>query len=116
MIVTGFLGYVPIMLNQEKEKPPTQGVGVQGFKADVYACDEEKILWQELVHIPKFQRFALEVSLGKYGHVGNVMEWIVGFVQDSIRSDGEKEFFNSYVTWHDAKGYWKNETVYGELI
>ena len=98
------------------QKPPTQSVGVAGFKADLYASDIKKIDWHILIHLPKFQMYAVEVAGIKYGQVGNVMEWIMGYVQDRIRSYGEQNFFDEYVKWHDQKGYWKNETIYGELI
>lgn len=101
---------------KEKRKPPTQGVGVQGFKADVYAADEVRIRWHELIHIPKFQMYALEMTGNSYGTCGNVMEWIMGYIQDRVRVVGELNFFDEYTNWHDKKGYWKNEDVYGSLL
>lgn len=101
---------------ENKPKPPTQGVGVSGFKSDVYANDEVKIRWHDLIHIPKFQMYALETSGGAYGNCGNVMEWIMGFIQDKVRSHNELDFFNDYVKWHDLKNYWPKEDVYGTLI
>ena len=97
------------------KKPPTQSVGVAGFKADLYASDIKKIDWYLLIHLPKFQMYAIEVAGIKYGHVGNVMEWIMGYVQDRIRCYGEQNFFDEYANWHDEKGYWVNEDVYGQL-
>ena len=41
-------------------KPPTQSVGVVGFKADLYGCDEKPIEWHLLVHLPKFQMYAVQ--------------------------------------------------------
>lgn len=99
-----------------KVKPPTQSVGVAGFNADLYASDIKKIDWHILIHLPKFQMYAVQMTGGSYGNCGNAMEWIMGYVQDRIRSYGEQNFFDEYVNWHDQKGYWKNETVYGELI
>ena len=75
----------------------------------------QKIDWHVLIHLPKFQMYAVEVA-GSYGHCGNVMEWLMGYVQDRIRSYGEQNFFDEYANWHDQKGYWKQETPYGELI
>lgn len=97
------------------KKPPTQGIGVQGFKADLYATDEKPIRWDILIHLPKFQMFAVEVAGSGYGDHTNVMEWIMGFVQDKCYQD-EQAFFGSYTRWHDQKGYWKNEDVYGQPI
>ena len=58
-------------------KPPTQSVGVAGFKADLYASDIKKIDWHILIHLPKFQMYAVEVAGRQYGQCGNVMEWIM---------------------------------------
>lgn len=125
--MSGIVGYTPIMLKQmedirlmveknKTEKPPSQGVGVQGFKADLYANNEVKIKWETLIHLPKFQMYVLETSGGLYGTHSNVMEWIKGCVQDLIGSNGEKKVFEQYGEWHNKKDYWNNETVYGELL
>ena len=98
------------------QKPPTQSVGVAGFKADLYASDIKKIDWHILIHLPKFQMYAVEVAGIEYGHVGNVMEWIVGWMQDYIQSNGEQQLFDAYSKWHNEKGYWKQEDYYGNLI
>lgn len=95
-----------------KVKPPTQSVGVSGFKADLYANDEQFVDWQKLIHLPKFQMFCVEHSRRS---VDNVMQWIMGFVQDQCYQN-EQVFFDNYVQWHNQKGYWKNEDVYGQLI
>lgn len=101
---------------ENNPKPPAQAVGVAGFKADLYASDIKKIDWHILIHLPKFQMYAVQMTGGSYGNCGNVMEWIMGYVQDRIQSYGERNFYDEYVKWHDAKGYWKNENVYGELV
>lgn len=98
---------------EKNQKPPTQGVGVQGFKADQYASDEVKIDWAILIHVPKYQMFVVEKS--SLSHE-NIMEWVDGYTKDCIRGNGDQDFYNSYVQWHDQKGYWKNEDPYGVLI
>ncbi|WP_334069755.1 hypothetical protein [Acinetobacter colistiniresistens] len=94
------------------KKPPTQGVGVQGFKADVYAADEVKIDWHALLPIPKFQAYCVELS--KLSH-GEVDYWLGDFVAKKV-NEGEMAFFDAYCKWHDEKGYWKQEDYYGVLI
>ncbi|MCX0345416.1 hypothetical protein NVV27_06645 [Acinetobacter radioresistens] len=94
------------------EKPPTQGVGVKGFKADIYAVDEEKIDWSLLMKLPKFQMYCVELSRR---HHGEVELWIGGFVKDKLM-EGERVFFDQYCTWHDQKGYWKQEDYFGNLL
>lgn len=97
-------------------KPPTQSVGVAGFKADLYASDIKKIDWHILIHLPKFQMYVVQMSGGSYGTHGNIMEWIKGYIQDRIQSYGEQNLFDEYVNWHDEKGYWKNEDYFGNLL
>ncbi len=99
------------------QKPPTQSVGVVGFKADLYASDEvktqENINWQRIIALPKFQQFAIERSGQSYA---TVMQWIGDYVYAQINALGQDGFFRLYEIWHDEKGYWKNETPDGELI
>ena len=58
----------------ENQKPPTQGVGVIGFKADVYAVDEVKIDWPLLMTLPKFQMYCVELSRRNHGE-GRALDW-----------------------------------------
>lgn len=94
------------------EKPPTQGVGVMGIDDSAFGSDTHGIRWEVLIHIPKFQAFCIEKSKLSYE---NVMDWIVDFVTNELNKDAAN-FFKEYKDWHDDKGYWRNETVYGELI
>ena len=55
------------------QKPPTQSVGVAGFKADLYASDIKKIDWHLLIHLPKFQIYAVQMTGGSYGNCS--MSW-----------------------------------------
>lgn len=93
-------------------KPPTQGVGVIGINDSAFGLDTSGVRWEALIHIPKFQAFCIERSGLSYE---NVMDWIVDFCVAELSKDASI-FFEEYKKWHDAKGYWKNETIYGELI
>lgn len=93
-------------------KPPTQGVGVTGINDSAFGSDTSGVRWEALIHIPKFQAFCIERSGLSYE---NVMDWIVEFAVGELEKDN-CQFFKDYKEWHDAKGYWKNETIYGELI
>jgi hypothetical protein len=93
-------------------KPPTQGVGVIGINDSAFGSDTSGVRWEALIHIPKFQAFCIERSGLSYE---NVMDWIVDFCVAELSKDASI-FFEEYKKWHDAKGYWKNETIYGELI
>ena len=102
----GFEDLVPV------KKPPTQGVGVIGINDSAFGSDTSGVRWEALIHIPKFQAFCIERSGLSYE---NVMDWIVDFCVAELNKDASI-FFEEYKKWHDAKGYWKNETIYGELI
>ena len=102
----------PKRVKPTKIKPPTQGVGVMGINDSAFGADTHGIRWEALIHIPKFQAFCIEKSKLSYE---NVMDWIVDFCLAELNNDAAV-FFKEYKDWHDAKGYWKNETVYGELI
>ena len=98
------------------EKPPTLTIGVEGIEAKpmgVIGNMEFKHDWQRLSQIPKFQTFAFEQCKKPYDVIE---EWIVPFILDHINASGEQYLFDSYVEWHDQKGYWKNEDSYGNLI
>ena len=103
------------MEDVKPSKPATQGVGVNGISSEQFGNDEG-VRWYILVHLPKFQMYAVEVAGIKYGHIGNVMEWITGWMQDCINSNGEKWLFDAYSKWHDDKGYWTQEDVYGNIL
>lgn len=94
------------------KKPQTQGIGVQGFNADLYASDEKPIRWDILIQLPKFQMFCVEQSKMPYD---NVMDWIGSLVQHECSRMNPDNFLDQYVKWHDEKGYWVNEDVFGNL-
>lgn len=98
--------------NQNKTKPPTQGVGVIGINDSAFGSDTSGVRWEALIHIPKFQAFCIEKSKLSYE---NVMDWIIDFCLTELNKDASI-FLKEYQDWHDAKGYWKNETIYGELL
>lgn len=103
-----------IASEQIVEKPAPMVIGASGFQGDVYGNNpnEERIDWNRLAAFPPFQMFACE----KTGNATDSIEfWILGFIHESVTKQGEKPTFNAYCTWHDNKGYWKNETVYGDL-
>ena len=96
------------------EKPAPMVIGASGFQGDVYGNDpyQERIDWNRLAAFPPFQMFACE----KTGNATDSIEfWILGFIHESVTKQGEQPMFNAYCAWHKNKGYWKNETVYGDL-
>ena len=71
------------------------------------------INWNVVIELPKFQMFACERSHNSHE---DVMSWIVAFVEELVGEFGnENDALRVYEVWHDEKGYWKNETIFGEL-
>ena len=81
-------------------KPPTQIAGVQGIAATRFPADEviPKRFRDRLAGLPPFQMFAAEKRQLPAALV--------------LQDDAVQE----YMEWHKAKGYWPNETPFGELI
>lgn len=101
-------------MTTQKEKPPAQVAGVQGFNAFTTPADEIKpksmtqVDWARLAGLPPFAMFAQEV----YGVSGNnLMPWVNELIRNTQGS-----IYQEYCDWHAAKGYWKGETPMGELI
>ena len=69
--------------------------------------------WHRLIGFPPFQMFVSEQSTQS---IENVDDWIIDHVIEKLNTHGEDSYFNEYSNWHKSKGYWKNETVFGELI
>ncbi len=95
----------------QPEKPPTQGVGVQGIAPKPIELTPAPVAdWAHLVELPPFQMYAVEKA-GK--SASDVMAWIVQFVGERGHSMGEQELYDDYCEWHAKKGYWPKETPTG---
>ncbi len=98
-------------MTTQKEKPPTQTAGVQGFNAFTTPADEAKqpkVDWHKLSGLPPFAMFAQEV----YGvSSNNLMPWASELIRNTQGS-----IYQEYCDWHAAKGYWKGETPMGDVI
>ena len=80
-------------------KPPTQIAGVQGIDATRFPVGHPPTFnRQRLAGLPPFQMFAAEKR------------------QLPAALVLQEEAVQEYVEWHKAKGYWPNETPFGELI
>lgn len=97
-----------------EEKPPTQGVGVQGFNAFATPADEPPPTnWNALVQLPAFGMFIAERPRFR----GEVNPSTIGDYLKSIEHKREFDvLYTDYCKWHAEKGYWPNETPMGELI
>lgn len=70
--------------------------------------------WFRLINTSPFQMYCCEnyAAEGQGGH--NIEDWIRDAIEADVLND-EELFFKKFSDWHTAKGYWPNETVYGEL-
>lgn len=100
--MTDFVKPPPIVVQMESIAPEPITFGGVDLKHD----------WFRLLNSAPFQMYACEMTGNSYS---NVEEWIVPYIEDRIINEGEDQVFNSYCTWHEKKGYWNNETVYGDL-
>ena len=88
-------------------KPEPIRVGVQGFVAFEAKPEQppEPIDWLRLCGLPPFRMFAEERS-GK--PIYNLHDWL------QSHNDAQS-LYAEYCQWHEAKGYWPNETPFGEI-
>lgn len=71
--------------------------------------------WYKLINTAPFQMYCCEKYAGEGQGTHNIDEWLRDAVEPHVLAD-EDAFFVAFSNWHTAKGYWNNETVYGELI
>jgi len=96
-----------------QEKPPTQGVGVQGIASAKQGISQPvQVDWNHIARLPSFEMFAFEKSQNP---IGDVDKWMPQFLQNSIAQVGNETLLAEYCQWHEAKGCWPNETPMGEL-
>ena len=107
-------------------KPPAQVAGVEGITPDPIGLTPEpnNIDWARLSERPPFQMFAAEcepklarvlISRGPSNHrperfmdSEQAIAWMAQYEPENL--------YQQYCEWHKAKGYWPNETPYGEAI
>ena len=113
-------------MSVKKPKPPTQVAGVEGIapKPIVLTPEPNNIDWARISELPPFQMFAVErepklsrvlESRGESNHrperfmdSEQAIAWMAQYEPDDL--------YQQYCDWHAAKGYWPNETPYGEAI
>lgn len=109
-------------MSETKSKPPTIRVSMDSVApekiylgdnpADQVAPIEVKINWGKLLGLPPFQMFMAEHCRQDICYVD---KWIDAELSQMVRIRGEENVFELYRDWHGKKGWWKNETVYGEF-
>ena len=106
------------MTNESNSKPPPSTIDMTGLGIDpepvTFGGTEQvfKYDWHRLIGFPPFQMFVSEQSTHT---IENVDDWIIDHVIEKLNTHGEDSYFDEYSSWHKSKGYWKNETVFGDL-
>lgn len=108
-------------------KPPTQVAGVEGIAPKPIELTPEQpqqIDWPRLCELPPFQMFAVECEpklsrvLESRGASNHRPERFMDSEQVTawMREFEPENLYQQYCDWHTDKGYWPNETPYGEAI
>ena len=95
-------------------KPPPQVLGVSGIAEQPIVIHDAKINWAVVAALPPFQMFLAERD-GPNQTGKNSQEWATGVAVRLAASVGDEALFDAYAAWHEAKGYWPNETPLGEV-
>ena len=99
-------------------KPPTQYAGVVGIEPKPIVLTPEPsqhVNWAMVAALPPFQMFLAERD-GPNQTGKNSQEWATGVAMRLAASVGDDTLFGAYCAWHEAKGYWPNETPFGEVV
>lgn len=94
-------------------KPPTQVAGVVGIAPTPITMNEpqaQAIHWPAIAALPPFQMFAAERMRNTSGK--DSMEHALDYVRGM---GAAPDVLQAYEAWHTNKGYWPNETPYGEV-
>ena len=91
------------------KKPPTQIAGVTGIDSYKPMDSKPPIDWYKLCALPPFEMFMMEQT--GQTNANNIIQW----AQQRAEALGADKFYQLYADWHEAKGYWVNETPMGEL-
>ena len=95
-------------------KPPPQVLGVSGIAEQPIVIHDAKINWAMVAALPPFQMFLAERD-GPNQTGKNSQEWATGVAMRLAASTGDDALFGDYAAWHEAKGYWPNETPMGGI-
>ena len=99
----------------EPVKPPPQVLGVSGIAEQPIVIHDAKINWAVVAALPPFQMFLAERD-GPNQTGKNSQEWATGVAVRLAASVGDEALFDAYAAWHEAKGYWPNETPMGQAL
>lgn len=100
------------------EKPEPIRISAQGIEAKPITMNEPApapdVDWRKVASLPSFQMFVHERR--PCPPEADSERWAFEFADRFIAEMGEDGLWQLYVAWHQAKGYWPNETPMGELL
>ena len=96
------------------DKPPPQTLGVSGIAETPIVIHDAKINWALVAALPPFQMFLSERD-GPNQTGQNSQEWATGVAMRLAATVNDQSLFDEYTSWHQAKGYWPNETPLGQV-
>lgn len=98
------------------QKPPPIKVSAQGIEAKPITMNEPApapdVDWRKVAGLPPFQMFVHEKRPCPAD--ADSERWAYEFACRFIDELGAEALMQRYVAWHGAKGYWPNETPFGE--
>ena len=105
------------------EKPPPIVLAVGGLQPEAVtfgAPDQQAINWYRLLTLPPFQMFAVAKGYLTAQDITAICGQPSPQEAEAQRRFFErigdaKRTFDEYCAWHQAKGYWPNETPMGEV-
>ena len=96
-------------------KPPPQVLGVSGIKETPIVIHDAKINWALVAALPPFQMYLAERD-GPNQTGQNSQQWATGVAMRLAAAVSDQALFDEYAAWHEAKGYWPNETPMGQAL
>lgn len=96
-------------------KPPPRTLGVSGIaEQPILMPTPQLVNWALVAALPPFQMYLAERE-GPNQTGKNSQEWATGVAMRLAASVGDDALFGEYAAWHQAKGYWPNETPFGQV-
>src|SRR5690606_2451581 len=92
-------------------------VSAEGIEAKPITMNEPEpvpvVDWRKMASLPPFQMFVHEKR--PCPPEADSERWTYEFAQRYIDELGAVALLEKYIEWHHAKGYWPDETPFGEL-
>ena len=100
-------------MTEQAIKPPPQIAGVVGIESGpvMVASEPTGFPVEHAIHLPCFQMFAAEKLRNVSGK--DSLEHAIDVVE--MHRDKINALMEDYCLWFEQKGYWPNETPWGEV-